>query len=138
MSPRFWEVLGFDPKKKKHLAKEWRDLINQEDLKVALDNFNKHCKDPRHKYDQVVRYRHKDGSTIWIRCRGLAIRDKKGNPIRMLGAHTEITFLKQTEEKLKEKITELERINRLMVDREVRMIELKKRIRELEEKLKRK
>ncbi len=35
----------------------------------------------------MVRYRHADGSTVWVRCRGLAIRDESGRPIRMLGAH---------------------------------------------------
>ncbi len=101
MSPRLWEVLGHDPKDKKHLASEWQDLINPEDLKMALDNFEKHCVDPEHPYDQVVRYRHSDGSTVWVRCRGIAIRDKSGKPIRLLGAHTELTRQKRTEEELR-------------------------------------
>lgn len=91
MSPKYWKTLGYDPSKKKHLTHEWQDLIYPEDLKLALDNFNKHCKDPNHPYDQVVRYKHKRGSTVWIRCRGLAIRDENGRPIRMIGAHTDIT-----------------------------------------------
>ena len=111
MSPRFWEVLGFDPAKKEHLAKEWQGLINPEDLEVALSNFKKHCADPSHPYDQVVRYRHKDGSTVWVRCRGIAIRDDAGEPIRLLGAHTDITELKRTEEALKQKTIELEAAN---------------------------
>ncbi len=112
MSPRFWEVFGFDYKEMKHLASEWQDLINPDDLKVALDNFTKHCKDPSHPYDQVVRYRHKDGSTVWVRCRGIAIRDDTGKPIRMLGAHTDLTQLKRTEEELKKRTVELEDANR--------------------------
>jgi PAS domain S-box-containing protein len=111
MSPRFWELLGFDPAKKEHLAKEWQDLINPEDLEVALSNFTKHCADPNHPYDQTVRYRHKDGSTVWVRCRGIAIRDEKGQPIRLLGAHTDLTELKRAEEALRQKNTELEAIN---------------------------
>ena len=111
MSPRFWEVFGFDHRKKKHLSSEWQDLINPEDLKVALENFKKHCADPNHPYDQVVRYRHKDGSTVWVRCRGIAIRDDDGKPIRMLGAHTDITQLKRVEEELKKRTVELEKIN---------------------------
>ena len=91
MSPRFWEVFGYDPSKKKHLASEWQHMIDPDDLKVALDNFKKHCENPDHPYDQIVRYRHKDGSTIWVRCRGLAIRDDTGKPVRMLGAHTNVT-----------------------------------------------
>lgn len=100
MSPKFWETLGYDPDEKKHLASEWQDIIFEEDLELATDNFGKHCADPDHPYDQIVRYKHKDGSTVWIRCRGLAIRDENGNPIRMLGAHTDITDLKETEKEI--------------------------------------
>jgi|TARA_Y100000310_G_scaffold341117_1_gene439225 PAS domain S-box-containing protein len=112
MSPRFWELLGFDYRKMRHLASEWQELINPDDLQVALSNFAKHCQDPNHPYDQVVRYRHRDGSTVWVRCRGTAIRDDAGKPIRMLGAHTDLTQQKCAEEALKEKTIELEQANR--------------------------
>jgi PAS domain S-box-containing protein len=102
MNPRFWQILGYNPDEKKHLASEWQNLIFQDDLQVALENFKRHCADPKHPYDQVVRYWHKDGSIVWIRCRGIAIRDDTGKPIRMLGAHTDLTALKKVERKLKE------------------------------------
>lgn len=116
MSPRFWTLLGYDPTKMRHLSSEWQDLIHPDDLKVALDNFNKHCKDPDHPYDQVVRYRHKNGSTVWVRCRGIAIRDKTGKAIRMLGAHTDLTELKRTDENLKQRTLELEDANKKLQD----------------------
>ena len=97
MSPRFWEVLGYEPNEKKHLSSEWQDIINQDDLKMALENFKLHCDNPDVPYDQIVRYRHRDGSTVWIRCRGVAIRDENGKPIRMLGAHNDVTSLKNAE-----------------------------------------
>ncbi|ADO78172.1 sensor domain-containing diguanylate cyclase [Halanaerobium praevalens] len=100
MSPKFWQTLGYDPEQKKHLASEWQDIIFKEDLKLASENFEKHCADPNHPYDQIVRYRHKNGSTVWIRCRGLAIRDQNGQAIRMLGAHTDITDLKLAEKEV--------------------------------------
>ena len=97
----------------KELADEWQDWADR--IKAlrhgAIDNFKKHCEDPNHPYDQVVRYRHKDGSTVWVRCRGIAIRDDDGKPIRMLGAHTDITQLKRVEEELKNRTVELEKIN---------------------------
>ncbi|WP_347838821.1 PAS domain S-box protein [uncultured Draconibacterium sp.] len=102
MSPRFWEVLGYNPKEMPHKASAWQDIVNQDDLKLALDNFQKHVADPSCPYDQEVRYRHKDGSTVWIRCRGMIIRDKEGNPLRMIGAHQDITNLKNAEKKLSE------------------------------------
>mgnify|MGYP002623146808 FL=1 len=101
MNRRFWELLGYDPATKKHRADEWQDLIHPDDLKTALANFQSHCADPDHPYDQVVRYRHRDGSTVWVRCRGLAIRDSEGQAVRMLGAHVDVTELKQTEEELR-------------------------------------
>ena len=100
MSPQFWTTLGYDPCGKKHLASEWQDLIHPDDLRIALENFNAHCSNPNHPYDQVVRYRHKNGSTVWVRCRGIAIRDENGKPIRMLGAHNELTQQKMAEAKL--------------------------------------
>lgn len=110
MSPKFWETLGYNPEEKKHLSSEWQDIINQEDLKLATENFYKHCHDPSHPYDQIVRYQHKDGSTVWIRCRGLAIRDESGKAKRMLGAHTDITDLKNIQNELSRLTTEYEKV----------------------------
>lgn len=106
MNARFWELLGHDPSEKKHLASEWQDLIHPEDLAESLENFRKHCEDPSHPYDQVVRYRHRDGSTVWVRCRGVAVRDDDGRPVRMLGAHNDLTPLKQLEEQLRKTASE--------------------------------
>ncbi|MBU6955753.1 ATP-binding protein [Hahella sp. HN01] len=93
MSDRFWTTFGYDPAEKQHLASEWQDMIFPEDLAVAYENFKKHCADPKHAYDQIVRYKHHDGSTVWVRCRGLAIRNESGAPVRMLGAHTNVTAM---------------------------------------------
>jgi len=108
LSPRFWQVFGFDPSAHPHRSDAWRHMIHPEDLEVTLENFHKHCEDPNHPYDQVVRYKHKSGSTAWVRCRGIAIRDESGKPIRMLGAHTELTALKEAEQALQEAHDELE------------------------------
>lgn len=94
MSPEFWRSLGIDPHTKQHSSDEWQDLVYKDDLADALANLKRHCADPSHPYDQIVRYRHADGSIVWVRCRGLAIRDADGNAIRMFGAHTNVTALK--------------------------------------------
>ncbi|WP_271767543.1 PAS domain S-box protein [Aquimarina algiphila] len=110
MNPKFWTTLGYDPDEMPHNVSAWQDLINKEDLKVVFSNFTKHCKDPSHPYDQIVRYTHKLGHTVWIQCRGLAIRDDKGKPIRMLGAHTDITKLKKTEIRLQRQVDRYQHI----------------------------
>lgn len=103
MNDKFWEVIGYDPDTKEHLSSEWQDIINQDDLKLALDNFQKHCKDPNYPYDQIVRYKHLDGRIVWVRCRGIAIRDENGTPVRMLGAHMNLTKEKELQLELEEK-----------------------------------
>lgn len=108
ISDRFWELLGYDPASMPHRADAWQEIIFQEDLDVATTNFVAHCADPNHPYDQIVRYRHKDGRTVTVRCRGIAIRDDNGTPIRLLGAHTDLTDLKRTEEALMNTNAELQ------------------------------
>ncbi|NEV92971.1 PAS domain-containing protein [Psychroflexus sp. YR1-1] len=97
MNPKFWAVLGYDHREMPHKASAWQHIIHPEDLKLATENLIKHCENPDHPYNQTVRYTHKNGSTVWIRCRGLAIRDQQGKPVRMLGAHQDITELKNKE-----------------------------------------
>jgi PAS domain S-box-containing protein len=107
MSPRFWEVLGCDPEQMPHKASAWQDIIFEEDLKTAAGNLEAHLRDPNHPYDQMVRYRHKDGHTVWVRCRGLAIRDAQGTPVRMLGVHNDVTALKSAQQELEVQNTRL-------------------------------
>ncbi|WP_158851246.1 PAS domain-containing protein [Algibacter sp. L1A34] len=78
MNDRFWEVLGYNPDEMPHKTSAWQNIINQDDLKIAVANFNDHVEDPTIPYDQVLRYTHKNGRTIWIRSKGLALRNKEG------------------------------------------------------------
>jgi PAS domain S-box-containing protein len=111
MSDRMWEVFGYGPNEKPHLASAWQDMINPDDLTVAFAELAAHLADPAVPYDQVVRYTHKAGHTVWVRCRGIAIRDDSGKPVRMLGAHQDITELKQAEASLQAKNGQLARVN---------------------------
>ncbi|QKF66725.1 PAS sensor-containing two-component system histidine kinase [Arcobacter venerupis] len=106
MSPKFWQVLGYLPEEKEHLSSQWQEIIFPEDLKKATENFYKHYENPNYPYDQIVRYKHKKGHTIWVRCRGNIIRDDHGKPIRMIGVHNDITEEKYFQEKLEQKVEE--------------------------------
>lgn len=110
-SPAFTRLLGYEPHEVPAQSTWWQERIFEEDLSVALDNFAQHQANPDHPYDQVVRYRHRDGSTVWVRCRGLLIRGDDGTPRRMLGAHTDVTTLKRAEIALQEHTLQLEANN---------------------------
>ncbi|MEM7448563.1 MAG: ATP-binding protein [Myxococcota bacterium] len=111
MSPRFKEVFGFEDHEMANTPQWWQDNIHPEDLQTALKNFEAHCADPECPYDQVVRYRHRDGSTKWIRCRGIVLRSATGVPVRMLGAHTDLTEQKRVEQELRSANEKLKRSN---------------------------
>ncbi len=100
LNARFWTSLGYNPNEMPHKSSAWKSIINPDDLKVALDNFYKYIANPEKYYEQEVRYTHKNGSTIWARCRGMLIRDENGKPIRMLGTQQNITAFKLKEQEL--------------------------------------
>ncbi|WKN44588.1 PAS domain-containing protein [Tunicatimonas pelagia] len=111
MNAEFWTTLGYEPADMSHRADAWQNIIFPEDLKTATENLTKHLADPVHPYDQLVRYRHKNNATVWIRCRGMAIRNEKGTPTRMLGAHVDVTILKEKEVELNRTKDLLEQTN---------------------------
>ena len=110
MSPKFWRTLGYDPGDKKHASSEWQGLIHPEDLKVANLNMSRHLEDAEYPYDQIARYTHKNGSTVWIRCRGFAIRDEKGKPLRMIGAHMDVSGIMRSNKRIKHLKNEYETV----------------------------
>lgn len=97
MSARFWHTLGYNPDEMPHSPSAWQQIINQDDLQVAGENIQKHLADENFPFDQIIRYRHKEGYTVWIRCKGKAMRDQQGKPTRMLGVHNDITSFKNKE-----------------------------------------
>jgi len=70
-----------------------------------------------------------DGRSWFIR--GYPIRNEKGETIAAAEVALDITERRKAEEALRQKLEELERMNRLMVGRELRMRELKKEIKKL-------
>lgn len=117
MSEKFWTELGYNPDEMPHKASAWQGIINQEDSKLAIEKINNYLSDPSQPpYDQIIRYIHKNGSTVYIRCRGLVIRDNTGKPKRMLGAHNNITSAinYRIEKEISEKLSSL---NKLLISK---------------------
>ncbi len=71
---------------------------------LAIENY---LKNPKGRYISEFRFRHKNGSYIWILARAEAITNKKGEVVRMFGSHADITNLKIAEQNLKNQYKEL-------------------------------
>ena len=113
LDDRFWTKLGYDPQSRRPSASALRDLMHPDDWPRLLRNFEEHLADFSRPFDQTVRYRHRDGSTIWARCRGFAMFDSEGIPNRMLGAHLDVTVVERAKELLERANIELEERVRL-------------------------
>lgn len=107
ISPGFWRLFGYDPAAKPHTVAEWRTIVDKSDLALAQNAAALHVQTPGFVYDQVLRHKHADGHTVWVRSRAVAIRDENGRAIRMLGVHSDISDLKEREEALERQAAQL-------------------------------
>lgn len=113
MSPRFWEMFGYKPEEKKHYPSEWQKILTPESLERSQEAFEKHVKS-RGEYplSLEVEYIHKNGSPVYILCRGKAIEwDENWQPIRVVGTHTNLTELRTAQRQLEEYAKKLEKSN---------------------------
>jgi PAS domain S-box-containing protein len=95
MSPKFWTILGQDPNTKRHSPDERMKHIHPDDLKTTKKSMEDHFKSKGvSPYIQEVRYLKPDGSIVWILCKGKVIEWDGDEPIRMVGIHFDITYLK--------------------------------------------
>lgn len=97
LSPSLKKMFGYEDHEIENRADAWQKLIFAEDLPGVLENFKQHVESRGAiPYRSEVRYRHKNGSTVWVICSGRMIEwDADGKPLRMVGCHVDITRHKQ-------------------------------------------
>ena len=101
LSPRFKEILGYADHEMENKPSSWQDLVFPEDMQKLQVSLEEHFK-TGNPFAEVLRYHHRDGHTIWVLCRVMALKDENGAPIRIMGTHTDVTELKQMENRLRE------------------------------------
>ncbi len=111
-SPEWKAQIGYEPHEIKDDFEEWRSRVHPDDLEAAMLAINNHLEKDAD-YTSEFRFRHKDGSYLWIFGRGEVSRDKSGKPLQFVGCHVDITTNKQAEETrdlLKQRLSQLQRI----------------------------
>ena len=98
-SPRLKQMFGYEEQDLAADNVTWQDLMFPDDVPMVMASFERHVAGHGQiPHSNEVRYRHKDGSTIWVLCSGQVIEwDAEGNPVRMIGCHIDISQLKQAE-----------------------------------------
>jgi len=103
-SDTFSRMLGYRREEFPEVPETWQRLIFSEDLPGVFEKFERHVatKGVEPFYNEV-RYRHKNGSTIWVICAGRVVQwSEDGKPMRMVGCHIDITQMHQRLEELVE------------------------------------
>jgi diguanylate cyclase (GGDEF)-like protein/PAS domain S-box-containing protein len=97
-SPRMKEILGLAESFAPTFA-DFEDRLHPDDLLRVREARRTHL-ERRVPYLMEYRLRHATGSYVWVRARGQAIWDEKGNPVRMAGSVEDITERVALEQRL--------------------------------------
>jgi PAS domain S-box-containing protein len=134
-----YESFGYKPEDVAPGEDPWRAIIEKDDLarlSVSLQSFRRGEKS---RYRETYRVRSASGEYRWIESTATpSLISSDGKVVACVGARVDITERMNSELTLKNKMAELEDFNKLAVDRELRMIELKKEINNLLHKLNKK
>lgn len=91
-SSSYQKLYGFADNELKNDVSEWITRIHPEDQEKMQFSVQEHLQSPEPIYDSRYRLRARDGSYRWVLAKGRLIRDEEtGEPVRMIGTHTDIT-----------------------------------------------
>jgi PAS domain S-box-containing protein len=112
-SPRYYTMLGYEPGEFDASVDSWEKLVEPNDLAAANAKCEAYFRGDTPEYQTEFRVRAKSGEWVWILSRGAIVeRDEEGEPVLVLGTHTDITRLKHVEgeqERLQQEVIEAQR-----------------------------
>lgn len=101
LSPRFKQILGYNDDEMENHPSSWEKMVFPEDLKKMTAAIHKHFENQDIPMNEEIRYTHKKGNIVYVICRGSVIsRDIDGSPLIVAGTHTDITKLKEYQQKI--------------------------------------
>ncbi len=110
-STQYYRILGYEPGDLPDVTANFENLLHPDDKARVLWYVREHTAENKGGYQVEFRMRAKDGSWRWILGRGdVAEVDEHGKPTRLIGTHTDISDIKETEKRL----IELERKNSIL------------------------
>lgn len=101
-SPRCKEMLGYADEELPNDLTSWENHVFPEDKITALKLLDDYHSGKVPRFESIQRFRHKNGSTVYILVRGLRLQEHQGQANRMVGAYTDITQITQATEALQQ------------------------------------
>lgn len=88
---KYWSALGHDASERTNASDEWRNIVHPDDLSrcegVVVDILSGKAK----RTDTAVRFIRPDQSVIWIRCRAVGAKNHRGEIVKVIGVHTDLS-----------------------------------------------
>lgn len=120
VSNRWSEMFGYRKGEVSDVPDEWFTLIHPEDLPLWQQHIRLHFE----RHEAVFRVEHRvrtsGGDYRWVLTCGHAVWNNKGKVLRMAGSATDISNLKEVENVLHGKTDELERMNAVVKQEQVK------------------
>lgn len=99
-SRQFFSMLGIDKGPITGTTNDFKDLLHADDQERVWTYLDQYLGGQLSEYNIEFRVKHESGRWVWVQSRAKASFDKNGEPIRFVGAHTDITHIKRAQEKL--------------------------------------
>jgi PAS domain S-box-containing protein len=107
-SPEWKRQIGYADDEIAPRMDEWPHRLHPDDAAAAIARVERFLAGEEPTYSNEFRLRHRDGTYRWIFARGALVRDAEGRAVRMLGAHVDVTELREAEHRLREAEAEAE------------------------------
>ena len=91
VSRQWLELVGLDSDSRGPSPDEWLNRVHPEDRQRLRAQIAAHLEGLTDSFEADHRLLHEDGSYRWMMCRGLAVRDKSDQPVRIAGALIDIS-----------------------------------------------
>ncbi|OUC12882.1 MAG: hypothetical protein B0A82_20215 [Alkalinema sp. CACIAM 70d] len=115
VNPEYARMLGYDPVTFEETNANWIDRLHPADRELITQTYQNYITGQIPKYKAEFRQRTPTGDWKWILSLGKIVAwDESGNPLRMVGTHTDITDRKQAEE---------ERLKSAQLQQELKLLE---------------
>lgn len=115
-SGRFFEMLGYERKSVKGTLQEFKNLLHPDDADRLWTYVSQYLSGQLSEYWVEFRMKHNSGRWVWIQSRAKALFDDSGKAVRLVGAHTDISAMKQAQHRLRTEKLEAERANQAKTD----------------------
>lgn len=106
------DLLGFITNEITDYSALWWSRVHSDDLHILVENDKRYKERKAESHSLEYRLIHKDGSIRWVLDRGVIIeRDAIGNPLKIIGTHTDITNSKQNEIELANRVRQFQSLS---------------------------